>query len=194
MDNNSNKNNSTADIKQGKKSATRASSFRSLLALLLAATIIGGGALYYFKIEHLKEYSLEVGHRVADSTASVENINELQNLKDQITSNGTMIDSANSIFATQENYQQQAVVDARKYATLAGVNLLSTTFNDSSSGAKLFTVTLSSPTNYNGLIKFLRGIEKNMPKMETQSIELSRSDSGNGSITVANLTLVIHTR
>lgn len=152
---------------------------RALLAFLLIVLIVGGGGLFYWGVGLVREYAVKVEQRLADADASANQLRELQTLKGQLAQSDSLIEKANQLFATPGNYQQQALGDIKRYADAAGLSIANTSFGDSGeSGSNLMTVTLREPVAYSKLIAFLSNIESNIPKMQINSIALSRVANG----------------
>lgn len=183
------------DIKPAKKTGGKASSFRSLLIFVFILTLAGGSWLYYTTLTQLQELAVEASHRLTDADASAQQIQTLQTLKAQLDQDSGLIKKAESVFSTPDTYQSQAIRDIRNYAGLAGINVKSTTFKeDTSTNSRSVVVAIESPTSYTGVIRFLRGIEGNIPKMEVSQLNLGRSSVGGDTILAEDITVIIHVR
>ena len=153
---------------------------RAVLATLLVVIIAGGGALFYFGLDMVRGYAGEVNQSAADAEASGQQINQLQTLRNQITQSNSLIDKANQLFATPENYQTQVLRDVKNYANAAGLTIATTNFSDpAQSGVYSITVTFKNPVSYSKLVGFLNNVEGNLPKLQVSSIALGHADSSN---------------
>lgn len=162
------------------KKQFRPQNLRTILAFLLVALVLGGGALFYWGIGLVREYAVQVEQRLADADASGEQLRGLQTLKSQLAQSDSLVEKANQLFATPESYQQQALGDIKKYADTAGLSIANTSFGDpATEGAHSITVTLRGPVAYSKLVAFLSNIESNLPKLQVSSISLGRVDGGN---------------
>lgn len=182
-----------------KKSSMKATSIRKLLTFLLVLIILGAAAGFYYGLTMVRSFSTEVSHKIADADASGNNIGKLQKLKQALTESESLVSKANKIFATDANYQSQALTDVQKYASNFGLTISSTNFDKTSTAATntdhTFTVTLQSPTSYQKLLQFLNAVEGNLPKMQVSSISLSRPTTGSATdVTTGDITIVISTR
>lgn len=174
-----------------------AAKLRGLLTLLFILVIAGGVGLYFLSLDRLKDYAAEVSNKVIDSEASSKQVQQLQTLESQLSQSDGLISKASDIFATEGNFQSQAVRDIRRYAQLTNLTVRTTTFNESTSApnSRSFIVEIESPVPYQNFIRFLKGIENNIPKMEVSELKISRSASGaSGQIDIDELTMVIYVK
>lgn len=183
-----------------KNEGIKASSIRKLLSALMVLLILGAAAGFYFGIEQVREVSVDVSHTVADADASGKQIEKLQQLKSALAQRQALVDKASQLFATEGNYQSQALTDIQKYANTYGLTVSKTNFGtgtDTQSGVTghPVTVTLQSPVPYNKFIQFLDAIEGNLPKMQITNVELGHtSDGGPNDFTTKDIKITISTR
>jgi len=149
---------------------------RTLLSVLLAIIVIGGGALFYFGLGIVKEYAVEVDHRLADADASAQQIQGLQTLQGQLSESNSLVEKADRLFATPDTYQSQALNDIKQYADLAGIAINGTSMDDTANGTHTVTVTLKNPVSFAAFVNFLNNIEGNLPKLQVSSLSLSHAD------------------
>ena len=171
-------------------------SLRALLVLLLIIVIAGGAGIFYLGLREVRTFAIEVNHTVANAEASGGDVQKLQALKGQLAQSEALIQKADQMFATTENYQNQAITDIRNYATAAGISVASTSFSSPDAGINpTMTVGLKAPVSYKNLIKFLDGIEGNIPKMQVSSISIDHVAGGNAdSVAVKDIKIMIATR
>ena len=179
-----------------KKSMT-ATSTRSFLTVVIVILIIALGGGFYLALQQVKAYSVEVSHAVVDSEASGKQIEQLQALKQALAERESLVNKANQLFATNDNYQSQAIKDVQKYAQTYGVTITNTSFEPAVAGVDghIFVITLQSPVSYSKLMQFLDAIEGNLPKMQVNSVNLGRSTAGNaGDVTTDAIKIGISTK
>lgn len=153
------------------------SNLRTLLGVGLSIVVIGGGALFYYGLTIVREYSTTVSQSAVDAEASAQQISSLQLLKAELAQNTSLVDKANQIFSTPDAYQVQVLDDIRRYADAAGLGIANTSFSDPNTGAgNAITVTFRQPVSYSGLINFLNNVEGNLPKLQVSSIALGYDD------------------
>jgi len=181
-----------------KSGGMKATSIRGLLSFVIVVLILGIAGGFYLGLEKVREFSISVNHTVADADASGGSVDELQKLKQALAQSETLVNKANLVFATEANYQSQALKDVQKYASTFGVTIKNTDFGGATStvGARSFVITLQSPVDYNKLLQFLDAIEGNLPKMQIASISLSRPTTGdlNKTVETGTITIGISTR
>lgn len=165
-------------MKKDVKQKSQATTTRNLLSFVLVIVILGSAAGFYYGLQVIKGYALEVTHTVADSNASTKNIDELERLKKQLADGQSLVSKADNLFSTPDSYQTQALKDISKYAGEAGVTISSIDSVGSSEGDSASSysesITLQSPVSYAKLLKFLDAIEGNLPKMQITGITLAR--------------------
>lgn len=183
----------------------KAKSLQTILSIGIVIALVGAAGLFYLGLEQVRTHAVEVSHTVTDASASESQVSELQVLQTQLTERRALVDKANQIYATQENWQTQALKDVQAYAVRAGVDVTKTDFTSGEPPAggvpgtapagNIMTVTLGSSTSYKKLLAFLDGIEGNVPKMQVNTISLKRVEGGNSdSIRVEPITIMVSTR
>ncbi len=161
------------------KKQFRPQNLRAILAFMLVVLVLGGGAAFYWGIGLVREYAVEVEHRLADADASGQQLQGLQTLKNQLAQSDSLVEKANQLFATPASYQQLALKSVKNYADAAGLSIANTSFGDpGAEGSHTLAMTLRGPVSYSKLIAFLSNIESNLPKMQVSSISLGRTETG----------------
>jgi len=178
------------------KQAFKPQTLRAVLLVTLILVLAGGLGLFYIGLNEVRNFAMEVNHSVADAEASNGQVSALQALKGQISESEALIAKANQMFATPENYQNQAITDTRNYAAASGVAIAKISFDDSTAGINpVLTVSLKAPVPYAKLIQFLDNIESNIPKMQVSKIGISHTNGGGAdSVTVDDIKITIATR
>jgi len=184
-------------MKNGKKMTATAT--RNILAFLLVIITIGAAVGFYFGLQIIKDYSLEVTHTVSDSNASGERIEQLGQLKRQLADAKVLVAKAEKLFSTPATYQTQVLKDVSKYASETGVtisNISSATpvAGETTTGSSQI-ITIQSPVSYLSLLKFIDAIEGNLPKMQITGINIGRPTSASGdSVTTQKITIMVATK
>jgi type II secretory pathway component PulM len=157
--------------------------------------IVGSLGLFYLGLGEVRKYAVEVNHSIADADASKVQLEALQGLKSQLAQSETSIAKANQMFATPDNYQNKAITDTRNYANASGLTIERINFDDAVSDVgPAMTVSLKAPVSYSKLIRFLDGIEGNMPKMQVSNISLTHvNGAGADSVAVDDIKIMIAT-
>jgi hypothetical protein len=182
----------------------QATTTRNILSAVLVIVIIGSAVGFYFGLQIIKNYALEVTHAVTDSHASGTNIQELNQLKQQLAAGQGLVAKADSLFSTPATYQTQALKDISKYAGEAGLSISSIDSGKPAEPAKGTAVpvsdyseviTIQSPVSYAKFLQFLDAIEGNLPKMQITGITIGRPTISSGDqITTDKITITVSTR
>jgi len=184
---------------------SRVTSARNFLAFLLVLVVIGASAGFYFGLQLVKAYAVDVSHLTVDANASGKSVEQLSALKQQLSEKETLISKANKLFSTPTTYQTQTLKDVSKYAADAGLSIASidseseqdaagpTTTSTSANYSE--TITLNSPVSYAKFLQFLDAIEGNLPKMQITGISISRPINQSGDqITTKAITITVATK
>jgi hypothetical protein len=181
---------------------------RNILAFVLVIVIIGSVIGFYFGLQIIKAYALEVAHTTTDSIASDKNIGQLDQLKQQLASGQVLVAKSDALFATPDTYQTQALKDISKYAADTGISISSIdTVKPIAPGGASSTppaatvpsysevITVQSPVSYAKFLQFLDAIEGNLPKMQITGISVARPKEASGdTITTDKITITVSVR
>lgn len=183
-----------------KKSGISAVGFRSLLIVLIILSIGLAVVGFYFAQNALVAYSKVVGQTVADSTNTGKDVQSLKTLQAELNARQDVIIKSSSLLATSSNYQSQAINDINTYASESGLNVSSYSFTltpgavaVSGANTSNITVSLSSPMPYTSLLKFVRLIETNLPKMQIASINLTRQEGDSTMVKTDQISIDVYT-
>lgn len=180
---------------------SRTTMTRNFLAFLLVLVVIGTSAGFYFGLQFVKAYAVDVSHTVADANASGGNVTRLSTLKNQLAAKENLIAKANKLFSTPDTYQTQALKDVSKYAKEAELTIsnIESTNPDGAAGLASEryseTITLKSPVSYIKFLQFLDAIEGNLPKMQVTGISIDRPINPSGDqISTDTITITVATK
>jgi len=187
-------------MKKEQQKKLTATSVRNVLAVLLVLIIIGSATAFYFGLQIIKSYSLEVARTSADASASAESITQLSGLKQQLADGEVLVNKANKLFATPATYQSQALKDINLYASQTGVKISSIesaepaiTGTEPTNSSEIITV--ESPVSYASLLAFINSTEGNLPKMQITGISIERPVAVSGDqIITGKITITVSTR
>lgn len=169
-----------------KKNAMRAMKLRNFLLSVVVILLGLVGAGFYFGLDAIRTFAVEVSHKTADATASGGNVVSLESLKQQLAERQSLVTKANQLFSTPDAYQAQVLKDIQAYAGRNGIIISDYSF-DSATGATTsealssqpMQLTLQSPVSYKGLLGFLDAIEGNLPKLQVSQLTITRADVTN---------------
>lgn len=184
-----------------KSGPIKAATVKKILSFMMVLIIVGSAAGFYFGLQIIKDYAMEVSRTVQDSNASGTNIEQLSELKTALAEREVLVAKAATLFATKDNYQSQSLKDIQKYANVAGLTISSTEFDTPPvvgappAANQSVVVTLQNPVSYTKLITFLEAIEGNLPKMQVTGVNLSRPPSSTADTIVTDkITITVATR
>lgn len=168
------------------KKSFRPQELRNLLGFILFVLIAGGVGIFYLGFEQLKTYSAEVSQELQAARSSEARAEQQQSLKIALEDSQNLIATADALFSTPDSYTPQLTSDITAHASAAGINA-TVTPEDASSGSYILSVAINGPTDYSSFIKFLDGIETNIPKMDVVGLIINRVESDQSKISVSNM-------
>jgi hypothetical protein len=180
-----------------KKNVIGAIGARSLMIVVIILLIIGGGVGFYFAQTALADYSKAVTQTVADAASTGKDVQALKKLELDLGDLKDVIKKTNSVTATTAEYQNKVILDINTYAQIAHLGVTNFNFGvtpATGASSSSVTITLKSPILYTDLLKFLRLIETNLPKMQISGVNLSRVDGDTRSVNTETITLEAFTK
>lgn len=164
-----------------------------IIVLLFVAT--GGG--FYVLSQLLTAMEVTADHARIDADLSSSDSNRLNQLSEQLDKQKDVVAKAQKIVGTQADYkyQDEFINDINQLARTFGVTITGFSFPDPNSvtssnavkvltvlpsGVKpvLITINLKGPVSYQVYLRFLRGLELNLTRLQITGINLS-PDSAN---------------
>lgn len=192
------------------KTGMSATKLRATLGTFVVLIIVITGVGFYFTQDLLTKQAAEVNSIILTSMAGSGDSQSVTELQKAIKDMQPAVEKANAIITPSASYTEQIISSLNKIASQSGVVIADYSFADSSTaktGAaaptpstiggvqiKSATVTITNPVQYSSLLKFIRLIETNLPKMQISGINVARDTSSGGSVTVQPLTVEVYTR
>lgn len=200
------------------KRALTARRLRIILIVTMVLVILGAGGGFIYAKTGLDSYVASIRQLNADADSGNSNIVTLKNLKTKLEQEQTLINKTHAIIADNSTYADTIINSITDIANSSGVAMTSLEFVDDAAAAttgtaapatttpaapsttpvlagvtkKSITVTLKSPLSYSSLMKFLAGIEMSTPKMQINTVTLSK-DTGDNVATQA-FTIQVYVR
>ncbi len=188
-----------------KKIQLQASSLNILVTIVLflvAGTIIGG---FYYSQNWLNNLATTNNVSPSGPTTGSSGAIDLSKLQIDITNQKVASEKAIAMVVSRSDYQSLVQQDIRKYESETGVKVkdfsaaqqpTTTSTKPLLSGIQpgFIKITLLNPVTYTNLIKFIKAIETNIPKIKITGISLSRADGNSSSINVEPIILEVYTR
>lgn len=182
----------------------QATTTRNVLSFMLVLVIIVAAVGFYFGLQFVKEYALEVSQTVTLSKANDKKPVGQNQLKQELADSQGLVAKTSLLFSTPSTYQAQVLKDITKYAdeagiTVSGVDSVKPNTESSktipSDGGQSETISIKNPVSYTALLNFLHAIEGNLPKMQVTNITISRPAAPSGDmVSVDNITLTVATK
>ena len=183
---------------KSKKFQFTATTLRKLLSVAFILLILAIAGAFYYGLQVIRDYAVEVTHVSEDAKVSGEQINKLQQLRTQLAAMRQLVEKADRIFATDATYQSQAVSDLGRYADAAGVSIKDISFpqaDQTAVGTRQVKLSLTQPVSYARLIRFLQLVEGSMPKMQVTELTVHHLEPpADDQVTVDDITFNISVR
>lgn len=184
------------------KKGMTATSFQKLLIFFVVVVIGLTAAGFYYGLTEIRKLAIQVNNKVEDAEASGEQIDELRRLQQTLTQSDSLVQKANRMFTTESAFTSDAVRDLERYASVSGVSIRTTNFVEAgevqgggSPTDRFIRVSLAQPVSYAQLIRFLQLVEGNLPKMQVNTLTVSRPDQTSGDqVTVGDITIGVSVR
>lgn len=178
--------------------ATTLSIAMTIILLLLGGLIIGG---FYYAQDWLREQS---GVSTQSTTGNTSTIIPSQS-QNNTTGQDVVSIKSTTLVSSKSDYQTKIQQDLNKYASETGVKIkdygTTSAPQDNTSiqlingvEANYVKVTLENPVTFTNLIKFIKAIETNIPKMKITGINISRSNNSNDLVKIDPITIEVYTR
>jgi len=175
---------------------------RTILAITMVITLGGFVGGFYYAQDQLITFAKEVSQTSAE--LDKKDTNQAQTgLSSTLATLKPSVDKAASFIATTDTYLNAASRDINKYGASTGVEiseisptqLTATPGGISATGiqSSYVRVVLKSPVDFVGLVKFIKAIETNLPKMKLKGINLSRTADPN-KVAVEPLIVEVYTK
>lgn len=188
-----------------KKSNVKATTLRTAMSFIVFIMIGSAIVGFYYAQDWLSKFANEVSSiTTTESTKNEDNAQALNQLKNEIAANQTAASKAASIIASTQNYKSQVTQDLDKYASNTGISITDYNFEKpatvktplSINGVQqnYVTITLKNPIPFTNLLKFIKSIESNIPKMQLTGINLSRASNSDNDVTAEPLVIEVYTR
>lgn len=179
-----------------KKPHLKATSLRTVMVIfitLIVVILVGG---FYFAQSWFNNRA---------SNSSINSPTSLNQPNNGSPSQTVASSKAAEVVASKQDYQTKIQQDLNRYASSTGIkikdygptqppntNVAATLINGVQTS--FVKVTIENPVSYINLLKFIKAIETNLPKMKLTGINLSQPSDTGDTVNVAPLTLELYTR
>lgn len=186
------------------KPNTSATKLRAALSVIIILIVILAGVGFYYAQSWLRDEAKKVHAIVLTSNVDKNDTQSVIELQKAIDERQAVAQKANTILTDANNYTEQIIGDLEKHASESGVKIADYKFSADStqsstaniSGVRTIpiTITLANPIDFNSLLRFMKAIETNLPKMQINGISLTNTSGSPGTVTVAPITVEVFAR
>lgn len=192
------------------KSDTSATKLRAALSVIIILIVILTGLGFYYVQSWLSDEAKKVHQIVSTSNIDKNDTQSVIELQKAIDERQSAAQKATSILTDANNYTEQIIGDLEKHASESGVKIADYKFTTDSTQASSaavagitnisgvrtipITITLANPIDFNSLLRFMKAIETNLPKMQISGINLTSTSGSSGAVTVAPITVEVFAR
>lgn len=187
-----------------KKNQFKATTLRMILltaTLIISVVSVGG----FYVTQGLLKKLAEQHNKSFDTTSSAKSNIPIGKLQSDIANNQEIIDRIDNVYMSKHDYQSKTIDDLKKYASVSNVSISDYSFEKASSKdskteqssesiENKLTITITNPIKFSNLIKFIKGIETNSPKMQLTGIDISQVVGQKEMVNVKPLTIKVYTK
>ncbi len=190
------------------KTKLKASTVRAGLSASVLILLGVGVAGFYWAQDWLGDLADETRHATvaANLTSSDPENQRLEQLQKAVNTRQDANNKSTDLILPSQNYQSSAIEDINKYASNNGISITNYSFESQSqktvaapalSGGvhpEYITITIGNPVDFTNLLRFLKALETNIPKLQLVDIRLSRDQSSDNAVRVEPLTIEVYVR
>ena len=186
------------------KSDMKASNLKNIL--LITVIVLSAGLVigFYFTQDWLKQLTIETNKIIYSPDVTViDNDNSAPVEQSEVKS---LTAKTMSLIAPSQNYRIMIDNDLKKYAAESGVTINGIAENTDITNkyepltlhggikTKKIAITVGSPVDFASLMRFIKAIETNTPKIQIASLSISKVRANNDSVTVEPIIIEIYVR
>lgn len=172
----------------------------TILIFVILMVLIGG---FYFAQDYLRDSI--IGSEIAVSNQTSNNTSQINQPETDTTSQELAKDKMANMIASRDSYGNEIREDLSKYASDSGIvisDYKTTTAPEyilssaQINGIELsyISVTLKNPVSYDNLLKFIKAIETNLPKLRLTGINITGMGKTGDSLNVEPLIIEAYIR
>lgn len=189
-----------------KKSKMKPSILKTMMIVVITMIIVLLVGGFYFAQIWLSDMSISLNTTSSSNQATTQtNSQSTSQLQNDVASQKNASDKAANMVVSQQKYLDQIKNDLNKYASDTGLTISDYKAATSPETSPLTTpitgiqpnyvsVSLKKPVVYTNLIKFMKAIETNVPKMKLTGINITNTTEPGASVNVEPLIIEVYTR
>ena len=186
-----------------KEKGVKANSLKIIMIILIFIIVGSAGFSFYYTLNNIRSLVIDTNTVLDKANASRQITSGVKTSADTTTEN--LIKITNSMLYQKDNIIDETTKDLQKYATESGITLNSVspaTAQGQNNLPTLFSkikstrisLSIGSPISFAKLIKFIKAIETNKPKMQITNLNLSNVHANAGDVTVEPINIEVYTR
>lgn len=175
-----------------------ATSLRNLMIAIVVLMFLGSIGGFYYAQSWLDQYATEISQTNSNSLGEgTDNNGQLQK---EITRLGVVVTKAGEFTVSPVDYNSKISGDINKYASETGVTVKSVESANKPSTPigmlqpKYLQITIENPVPYNNLLKFIKALETNVPKINLTGIAISHKVSDKDKVSVEPIVIEVFTQ
>jgi hypothetical protein len=184
-----------------KKQQPKATNLLIALSVLSVLLVAGSIAGLYFGQDWLRTYKAESYQITIGAKTKIVSPELITQIQTAVNENSQYSKTALNLLVSSKSYKDIAQKTISAYASDAGIEIENSSFNAPSipigiSGVNpvYTTITIKNPVSIDRLLRFMKAIESNMPKMQLSGINMSRAELDQNMVDIEPLTIEMYAR
>lgn len=185
--------------------ATRSKPFkpqnlRALLGFMLFLIIAGGGAIYYFGLDMVRSYAIEIRDKDQEATlleqqaAAPAVTQENPDESAAVAASQVAASAAQSLTVPTSEAEAKLRADVTAYAAQASLSIANATFVNTAEQPYALTITLTEPATYRNVLTFITLVENSKPLLQISNLSFERDATDDAVVETGPITIQIATR
>jgi hypothetical protein len=174
---------------------------RNMLLIIVFILLAAGAFGFYRAQEMISQLVTETNTAESRKNSLMSNSSEVSSISDSDTKN--LAEKANGMIYNASTLQSSIKNDLNSYAASTGIdindisiqnNTLASIYRNGAVKSEKVTVTLGSPLHFNNLIKFLKLVETNTPKIQITNLEMNNTNANTGDVAIKPITMEVYVK
>lgn len=174
---------------------------RNMLLVIVFVLLAVSGFGFYRAQDMISQLVIEANSAASRKSSLLTNNQETSSISDAETKE--LADKANNLVYNAATLQSALKNDLNIYANNSAIdinnisiqnNTLESIYRNGVVKSEKVTVTLGSPLHFTSLMKFLKSIETNTPKIQITNLELTNTNANIGDVAVKPITMEVYVK
>lgn len=194
-----------------KKNRLKASSLKKAMTTMIILIITLTGVGVYFAFDKINTLAVEIKNEITKTPIlgiKTDNTQALTRLQSDITKYQPIADQLINLTTSSENTKNQTMQDINTYASANNIKVSdfnfpekntsnaspTTALNSANTNTSSVVITITNNISYVSLLKFIKSIETNIPKMQIKNLSISSVQNSTNNVKVEPMTIEVYTR